>query len=139
MALHKQLQIIITVANQQLSLYLPSLILIGIVLCITPLYVLIKLRSSVHWTITIISIVFFPAVAVVTCFLLTTVGKIESGWKTFICKWKMRQKSVIENMELQAAFPLHVNNGPLGFINRGTIFTVFNIILNYLVTFILIT
>lgn len=139
MALHKQLQIIITVANQQFTIYIPSLILVGIVLCTDPLYILIKLRSRIHWIILIGCILFFPAVAIVSCFLLTISGRIESECETFLCKWKMRQKSRIENMQLQAAFPLHIKNGPLGYLNRGTIFTVFNIILNYLVTFILIT
>lgn len=140
MALHKQLQIIITVANQQFYIYIPSLILVGIVLCTDPLYILIKLMSRIHWIILIGCILFFPAVAIISCFLLTISGRIESEGETFLCKWKMRQKSRFENMQLQAAFPLplHIKNGPLSYINRGAIFTVFNIILNYLVTFILI-
>ncbi|CAL8122426.1 unnamed protein product [Orchesella dallaii] len=135
---YNQLVILFEMANTCEAVYIPVLIFVGIVLCITPLYILIKLRNETHITLLIACFIFFLAVAFVTWFLLCMVGQISKESDEFLRRCRKRVKSRYERARLAAVSHIHARIGDMGNIHPGTQLTVFNIILNYTVTVVLL-
>ncbi|CAL8122428.1 unnamed protein product [Orchesella dallaii] len=135
---YNQLLILMEMTNTCEAVYIPVLIFVGIVLCITPLYILIKLRTETHIALLIACFTFFLAVAIVTWFMLCMVGQISKESDEFLRRWRKRVKSRYERARLAAVRHIHLRIGDMGNIHPGTQLTVFNIILNYTVTVVLL-
>ncbi|CAL8122430.1 unnamed protein product [Orchesella dallaii] len=135
---YNQLRILMEMVNTCEAVYIPVLLFVGIVLCITPLYILIKLRNETHITLLIACFIFFLAVAFVTWFFLCMIGQISKESDEFLRRCRQRVKSRYERARLAAVSHIHARIGDMGNIHPDTQLTVFNIILNYTVTVVLL-